>query len=237
MSTIREKIEQNFFSDIHERLVDFLSGKISSKLSEQDKPDIDEYYVQEQCKTILENRVPKIENSLKIVRNKSHGPLKEQVLATAQMSFNPQIDIRILGSDYKMLYAVYEVKSRLQDNEINGNDIYADIQRLAIVKRVFPKVKCIFILPGLFQPMKNDFEKNDIKLPNTFNISGNPNYKRKGRYKSVDLDINISNTNHDVLKNLKVGKINVRLSQTAKGKKHILFTYEIKIKNGHEQGV
>jgi hypothetical protein len=232
--TIREKFEKNFFSDIHQRLVDYVSGNISTKLSDLDNPDIDEYYIQDAVKTILEHRIPKIDDSLKVVRNKSQLQIKTKVKELTGLDFNPQIDIRIVGDDYKMLYAAYEIKSRLQNNKLNKNDIYEDIQRLAVIKAIFPKVKCIFILPGLYQEMKEDFTDLDINIPNTFNILGNKNFQKKGRYFVIILNQNICETYSEILNKLRVLNIIIRLSQIGKGKKHVLFTYEISVKyTGH----
>lgn len=235
MSTLREKFEEIFFRDIHERLVDFLSGKISTKLSEQDVPDIDEYYIQEESKSILENRIPKFDNALRVIRNKSHSQLKDEVMKKTGKNFNPQLDVTIIGKDNGMLCAAYEVKSRLQRQKLNQKNIYEDIQRLAIVKTVFPKSKCIFLLPGLSKEMNSDFEELDLQLPNTFNIDGNPNYKRKGGYKNIVIRPNIEDNNYSgILEMFNVKNIIIRLSQTAKGRKHILFTYEIKTKFVHQ---
>ncbi|MEZ4964225.1 MAG: hypothetical protein R2791_03205 [Saprospiraceae bacterium] len=75
-------------------------------------------------------------------------------------NFNPQLDVTIIGKDNGMLCAA-RVKSRLQRQKLNQKNIYEDIQRLAIVKTVFPKSKCIFLLPGLSKEMNSDFEELD----------------------------------------------------------------------------
>lgn len=228
--SIRKKFNKLFFKDIHARLVENLSGQIQVKLSEQDEPNIDEYFIQEKTENILDRRVTKIENSLKVVRNKGHGPLKDKITNKYNITLNPEFDIRILGADYKMLYAVYEIKSRLSNNSLIKNDIYKDIQRLAILKALYPKTKCIFILPGLFNEMKNDFQTKNIDIPHTFNINQNPNYNRKGGYIIKKIPYNIVVNDYSNLLNIiGITEIKIRISQTFKGRRYILFTYEINI--------
>ncbi len=226
--SIRKNFNKSFFKDIHARLVENLSGQIQIKLSEQDEPNIDEYFIQDKTENILDRRTTKIENSLKVVRNKGHKPLKDKINQAYNLNLNPEFDIRILGADYKMLYAVYEIKSRLSNNALNKNDIYKDIQRLAIVKALYPKAKCMFILPGLFTEMKNDFQTKGINIPHTFNINQNPNYDRKGGYVLKKIPYNILDNDYSKLLNyIGITDIKIRLSQTFRGRRYILFTYEI----------
>jgi hypothetical protein len=231
MTTIRRRFNKAFFSDIHTRLVENLSGQIQIKLSEQDDPYIDEFFVQEKAQDIIERRSTKIDDSIKVVRNKAHKPLKTKVMELTGKTFNAQFDIRVLGNDYKVLYAVYEIKSRLRkDRELIPTSIYKDIQRLAIVKAVYPQVKCIFLLPGISEWMESDFKRAGIILPHKFDIANNPNFKRKGRYVNTNLEIGVILAHRDILEALGVKEISLRLSQTFKGRNHLLLTHEINIK-------
>ena len=57
---IKTKFKRSYFKDIHSRLVENLSGQIQVKLSEQEHPNIDEYFIQEKSENILERSVLRV---------------------------------------------------------------------------------------------------------------------------------------------------------------------------------
>lgn len=149
--TIRQKFKQQYFKDIHTKLVDYVHSKIQVRLPEQDTPDIDEYFMQDNSENSLERWLPKIDNNLKVIKNKSHNPFKVKLAELHNIILNPQFDLRILGPDYKMIYANFEMKSRLNPNKLNKNEVYQDFQRLALFKSLFPQTICSFMSAGLFK--------------------------------------------------------------------------------------
>ena len=228
----KTEFELNFFSEIHSRTVENLSGYIQIKLSEQAVPDIIEPFVQEKLESIVDRRTCTIDNHLKTVINKGHNPFNLDVEKRTgiHMAPQPQFDLKVVDEYYKRLYAVYEIKSLLNQNVIPINNICIDIQRLAIVKSFYPEVKCIFIFPGLIPRHKEYFGNRGLQLPHPYNIAGNKNYNKKGRPFGTRIPNNIVNNDYSrVLAAEKKYEIKIRLSQILKGQRHYLLTYEIDV--------
>lgn len=222
---IQSKFLKNFHKDrgIHNKTMSHVHGYMQSESSLHDETELDESFFANAMKRVLRLWTQKISSGATVTHNKIFKEFNSDLIKYSKETIRIQPDFQIKTSNGDLL-AIYELKS-IFGNGTKKKDVLKDIARLAIFKKLYPKCKCMFVLPGLKREMISFFDECNFKFQD--------NLKRrlKSPYPWKDIhvdDLLIEEKSYlTVLNDLKIDFIQIRLSRTEPGKDYRTLSWEI----------
>lgn len=214
--TVAELYKNNFFKDegVHNKSVGHIQGYMQAEADLHDPDELDESFFAHALVKVVRTWSRKISNGITVVHNKEYNNFNSALRAYCSKSvrIRPDVQVKNVNGD---LLAVYELKSYF-GNGTKKKDLMKDIARLAILKKLFPAINCLFIFPGKRKELQSFFERSNFKFDNNITTKIKPPYKWVDIHVS-ELKLNVGTSYQRVLEDLEIEYIKVRLSRTEKG--------------------
>ena len=212
--------------DIHDSTIRFIQSEMQSIDTLEGYPKLKESFFSDKMRQILSNKIGKLDNSYQVIDDQVYSKLNETLSEKSENSLVMQLDFQILTNDNDLL-AAYELKSIFGSNKTTKELFLKDIARLAIVKKLFPKSKCIFVFSGKTKQLLEFFDDSE------FPFDDNVNHRTKVPYVWQDIDVDIFsflNTEYlGVLKDLKIDTVQVKLSRTQYHHDYHTMSYRVRV--------
>lgn len=214
--TIADRYHENFFKDegVHNKSVGHIQGYMQAEADLHDPDELDESFFAYALEKVVRTWSRKISNAISVLHNKEYKNFNSTLkdYSSLSISIRPDIQVKNVNGD---LLAVYELKSYF-GNGTKKKDLMRDIARLAIFKKLFPDINCLFIFPGKRKDLQSFFEKSHFKFENNITRKIKPPYKWVDIHIS-ELKLNVDTSYQRVLDELEVEYVKIRLSRTEKG--------------------
>lgn len=219
--------KENFNKDygILDSTINHMHGVMQAEASLEDDDALNEYFFQVPLKRALKRKTHQVLPNAIVIDNKAFSLFSNSLSKYSKRELNPQFDVHIKTQGNTLL-AAFELKS-VFGSGTTKQAVYNDIARLAITKALFPDTSCAFVIVGKKRELIDFYKKSD------FLFSENLSSKKKISRKWVSIepeDLSPLDENlREVIKDLKISNIEIKLSRTQSTSRYHCMSYLIKV--------